>query len=251
MDIPTMHHRLQTKGIQIGNNDLAFNLLVLNDALLEGMVTKDEYAISKANPQLFDIKKMQSILLAKGIRIADDDPLLTLLAMNEIALEDIREQYQRQIKPMGSRRNYWKIKASLNMQFCSCCLIAFTLCAFCRINPSWQQFALAAIEIVLFGYLIYLSWAAHLTRKSVALPLLDSSEPVQEHQISTLWTEDEFIRATNTLGSRLSTRTLEACLAVLVHGDDVESPAIKHFVLPAQVRRAIRLIEKHNLSARS
>ena len=36
-----------------------------------------------------DIKKLQAILMSKGIRVADDDPVFTLIALNEAALLQI------------------------------------------------------------------------------------------------------------------------------------------------------------------
>jgi hypothetical protein len=65
-----------------------------------------------------------------------------------------------------------------------------------------------------------------------------------------LWTETEF-NNTGAMLSKLSDRTVEACRAVLVHGDDVESSALKNRMWPTQVRRAIRLLEEHKLRTRN
>jgi hypothetical protein len=66
-----------------------------------------------------------------------------------------------------------------------------------------------------------------------------------------LWTETVFDNTTAVTLSRLSDRTVEACRAVLVHGDDVESSALKNRMWPTQVRRAIRLLEEHKLRTRN
>ena len=65
------------------------------------------------------------------------------------------------------------------------------------------------------------------------------------------WTGTEFNNAAAATLSRLSNRTLEACRAVLVRGDDVESSALKNRMLPTQLRRAIRLLEEHNPNIRN
>jgi hypothetical protein len=41
-----------------------------------------------------DIKKLQAILTSKGIRVADDDPVFTLVALNEVALHEIVDAHQ-------------------------------------------------------------------------------------------------------------------------------------------------------------
>lgn len=41
-----------------------------------------------------DIKKLQSILMAKGIRVADNDPVFTLVALNEVMLDDMSKKHQ-------------------------------------------------------------------------------------------------------------------------------------------------------------
>lgn len=41
-----------------------------------------------------DIKKLQTILQAKGIRVADDDPIFALVAFNEIILDEMSHKHQ-------------------------------------------------------------------------------------------------------------------------------------------------------------
>ncbi|MDD4977305.1 MAG: hypothetical protein PHI29_01590 [Gallionella sp.] len=42
-----------------------------------------------------DIKKLQAVLMSRGIRVADDDPVFTLVALNEVALHEIVDAHQR------------------------------------------------------------------------------------------------------------------------------------------------------------
>lgn len=41
-----------------------------------------------------DIQKMQSILMARGIRVLDDDPVFLLVALNEVLLEEMTKKHQ-------------------------------------------------------------------------------------------------------------------------------------------------------------
>ena len=63
----------------LGSDDSLLTFLLLNDAVLKGVL----------NP-LFatDTNEMQEILRGKGIRIRNDDPIFTLLALNGIVLRN-------------------------------------------------------------------------------------------------------------------------------------------------------------------
>lgn len=50
-----------------------------------------------------DAKQMQSILLAKGIRIANDDPIFTLLALNEAVLDEVSRKHQMAFKEIDKK----------------------------------------------------------------------------------------------------------------------------------------------------
>lgn len=41
-----------------------------------------------------DITKLQSILMARGIRVSDNDPVFTLVALNEVMLEEMSRKHQ-------------------------------------------------------------------------------------------------------------------------------------------------------------
>lgn len=49
---------------------------------------------------VMDIKKLQGILMSKGIRIADNDPIFTLVALNEALLDDMAQKHQQMLNSM-------------------------------------------------------------------------------------------------------------------------------------------------------
>lgn len=50
-----------------------------------------------------DIKKMQAILMARGTRISDDDPLFILLALNEVVLEEMTKKHQQTFNDVNKK----------------------------------------------------------------------------------------------------------------------------------------------------
>lgn len=50
-----------------------------------------------------DIKKLQAILMAKGIRVTDDDPIFTLVALNESVLEDMTKKFQQALNSASAK----------------------------------------------------------------------------------------------------------------------------------------------------
>lgn len=48
-----------------------------------------------------EIQQMQSLLLKQGIRIANDDPIFTLLALNEIVLDEMTERHRKKLDNAG------------------------------------------------------------------------------------------------------------------------------------------------------
>jgi hypothetical protein len=113
------------------------------------------------------------------------------------------------------------------------------------VNPGFGSLWIAGIPIG-----IAITWlVVHCAEKNGRGVLETVRNEVSEAKRS--WTETEFNNAAAATLSKLSDRTLEACRAVLVHGDDVESSALKNRMLPTQVRRAIRLLEEHKPSIRN
>lgn len=50
-----------------------------------------------------DIKKLQAILMTRGIRVTDDDPIFTLVALNESVLEDMTKKHQQALNSASAK----------------------------------------------------------------------------------------------------------------------------------------------------
>lgn len=50
-----------------------------------------------------DIQKLQSILMARGIRVFDDDPVFILVALNEVLLEEMTKKHQQTFNEVDER----------------------------------------------------------------------------------------------------------------------------------------------------
>lgn len=49
---------------------------------------------------------MQSLLMGKGIRISDDDPIFTLLVLNEVVLEDMTKKHQQALNSARAKPQF-------------------------------------------------------------------------------------------------------------------------------------------------
>lgn len=49
---------------------------------------------------------MQSLLMEKGIRISDDDPIFTLLVLNEVVLEDMTKKHQQALNSARAKPQF-------------------------------------------------------------------------------------------------------------------------------------------------
>lgn len=179
-----------------------------------------------------DIKKLQAILMSKGIRITDDDPVFTLVALNEAVLEDITKKYQQvhsDVKPRPSNQTPW-FSGGLTVLT----VIAITaLGVGVAIGSSEKYIMLVGLEGLLIGTMLGFVSTTYFQKK------------VEQHVTApanmderTTWTEDEFQRVANT--TRLSNRTLAACHDVLVGGVPSVDAATRHGVVPPQVSRGLK-----------
>lgn len=79
MNREAVREHLRWRGFGIDKGDTLFTFIELNEVVRKGV----ENPIFKA-----DIPAMQAVLIGKGIRIGDDDPIFTLLAINDAVLRD-------------------------------------------------------------------------------------------------------------------------------------------------------------------
>lgn len=49
---------------------------------------------------------MQSLLMEKGIRISDDDPIFTMLVLNEVVLEDMTKKHQQALNSARAKPQF-------------------------------------------------------------------------------------------------------------------------------------------------
>jgi len=79
MNREAVREHLRWRGFGIDKDDTLLTFVELNDIVRRGI----EKPIFKT-----DIPEMQAVLIKQGIRIADDDPIFSLLAINDAVLRD-------------------------------------------------------------------------------------------------------------------------------------------------------------------
>jgi hypothetical protein len=182
-----------------------------------------------------DIKKLQAILLSKGIRINDDDPVFTLVALNEAVLEDMTINYQKVQSNIKFRPSNLSSRFSGN-------LTVFTFTAITAlgtgivIGSSQRYYMLIGLVGLLIGNMMGFLSTIYLRREENQQ--VAASVAMDER---TNWTEDEFKRVAAT--TQLSSRTLAACHDVLVGGVSIGDAAARHNLITPQVSRGIKIIQ--------
>lgn len=181
-----------------------------------------------------DIKKLQSILISGGIRIADDDPVFTLVALNEAMLADMTRLHQQSLTVEKVKQFSGNQAAIIVTAICS-------LAIGVAIGSTEKYIILIGFVGSLLGYLLgfvsTLYFQKHVTQ-NLAVPI---SKPISPEILSeqTIWTDDEFQQVAIT--TNLSIRTLSACRDVLVGGMSCTNSAELHKVLPLQISQGLKL----------
>lgn len=94
MNHETVREHLKWRGFGIATDDSLLSFIELNDVVRKGV----ENPLFKS-----DVAKMQSILVGKGIRIGDDDPIFTLLAINDCVMRDALRNVVKEQKNVVAR----------------------------------------------------------------------------------------------------------------------------------------------------
>lgn len=139
---------LAIQGIDIPTNDSILMTLALHDVVLESMPSGR-----------VSVEKMQSILREKGIRIGNDDPVLSLMVLNGIILrESIPKLSMMERIARGSLIKKLVVLLSL------CGVIGFVfLLGFSSANFSRTlTFLIGIILGAVLGYTGYLAWRSQI-----------------------------------------------------------------------------------------
>lgn len=183
-----------------------------------------------------DIKKLQAILMSKGIRISDDDPVFTFVALNEAVLEDMTKKHQlalSNIKTHPSNQNSQAIGWLTSLTITAITSLAVGV----AIGSNSRFFILIGLVGLIIGTMLGIVCSIFLKKSNVTAPIPTHSEVVDQ----LTWTEDEFLQVAIT--SQLTKRTLDACHDVLVGGISSSEAAIRHGVIQPQVSRGLKILQ--------
>lgn len=183
-----------------------------------------------------DIKKLQAILLSKGIRINDDDPVFTLVALNEAVLEDMIIKYQKVQSSIKFHPDNQSSRFYGNLTVVAVTAI-IALGTGVAIGSSQRYFMLIGFFGLLIGIIVGIFSTIYLQKEEAEQVTTSISMDVR-----TSWTEDEFKRVAAT--TQLSSRTLAACHDVLVGGVSIGDAAARHGLITPQVSRGIKIIQR-------
>lgn len=241
MDIKKVQLLLKAKGIIISDDDFIFNFMSLYEVAFQDMFEGSlEEAIEKqskfndASKKLINIKKMQSILLLKGIRIKNDDPVFNMLGLNKIILENMAESYKDKLKQeYRHKMSMTSVKREKYIIY-STCLLVFVLAFFGGRNIEWVRQGLIGIGGMAFGAALCLIFSKKNEKSgnnenSVKLTLSQKD--------SFVWTEKEFQRVASM--TKLSRRTQAACWDVLIGGIDLDTAAAKQNMKKSQLEQGL------------
>jgi hypothetical protein len=249
MDIHKIQERLRLKGIRIKDDDSAFHLVALNDLVLSGVLKKYSNERSAFLRSSMDIEAMRALLLEKGIRVAQDDPIFSCIAINEIILEDIAVKCQKQLNTQD--KLFFTIKQPNLWSYAKVIVpIGLVSAGALLVNNAWLRQGLTLLLGGCIGAALCVAVLDFLERHGVNVS--PHEKPIDDHpaRISSTWSQAEFDQATqNSLnkGEKLSNRLLVACNAVLVHGQshDQAGRATGAGLRSSAIWRGISILEKN------
>ncbi|MHB1489788.1 MAG: hypothetical protein ACYCTH_04750 [Cellulomonas sp.] len=197
-----------------------------------------------------DIQKMQTLLMEKGIRVANDDPIFTLLALNEVVLEDMTKKHQQalnsaELKPRATCAASAPATSPAAMTSLQTLVIATM-----GLIAGFGSHNLPAIGSVTMGIIVgfLASQASFLFQKNQDDRRKLENPAPKTPKTAFVWTGADFQRAT--ARTTLSNRTLAACRDVLVDNASIGMAATRHGVLPPQIYKGLNELRQSELSAR-
>jgi len=178
-----------------------------------------------------NVEKLQGVLRNHGIRIKNDDPVFTLLALNEIALDRmIYSQRQTLARYIAQRR----LSVSVLLLTAGAGVGAGTLLGR---GGSYLITGVSGLILgaLLIGLAIWLGLRAIPNNRFDPAPLIPKKKQVNPF----VWTEMEFNRVAENKAMALSLRTKAACFDVLIRGVDIEIAAATQKMGKEQLARGL------------
>jgi len=194
-----------------------------------------------------DIQKMQTLLMEKGIRVANDDPIFTLLALNEVVLEDMTKKHQQALNSADAKPRFMgpvSVPATSPAAMTSLQTLVTATMGFIAGFGSHNLPVIGSVTAgIIVGFLT--SQASFLFQKNQ-----DDRRKLEKPAPKTavVWTEADFQRAA--ARTTLSNRTLSACRDVLVDNASIGMAATRNGVLPPQIYKGLNELRQRELSAR-
>lgn len=175
--------------------------------------------------------------MSKGIRIADDDPVFILVALNEAVLEDLTKKHQQALNSINVKFSPTTQVPSFHGSHALATATAVTaLGVGVAIGSNDKYMLLIGMVGIFLGAMLGSICTAYfqitVSRELTMPEIIDEQPPGRD------WTEDEFQRvATKTT---LPNRTLMACKDILVGGISSTVAAKQHSVLPPEISRGLK-----------
>lgn len=190
------------------------------------------------HPRIFggenvDLKTMQSVLREHGFRLDDTDPVLLMLALNDIVLKDLKKR----TKP---ERVDYVLPAGKLAAICIPLFVAGLLLG-ARDGIGWGFLAALTLGLgvgLVGGLLLYQG----LISGGQVLPFsLGKGKEIQIKRVNDdAWTPTTFFRAAESMKPPLEARVAIACKHVLLDNMSVSNAAKLEKVFPQFVERALR-----------
>lgn len=189
---------------------------------------------------------MQSLLMEKGIRITNDDPIFTLLVLNEVVLEDMTKRHQQTLNSVDAKSRFMGAVSmpANSTSMTSLQTVVIVGMSFAAGYGSQQFSSLALVTAGIIVGVLSIQVVLFFTKSQEVQQ--NQERPELEIPVKTKesWSEDEFQHAA--IISKLSERTLAACREVLIDGFVVDDAAARQQIQSSQVFHGLKVLRKHH-----
>lgn len=176
-----------------------------------------------------DLKTMQSVLREHGFRLGDDDPVLLMMALNDIALKDLTKKIKPE--PTAFVLTVGKL-AALGLPLFVAGLV---LGGREGIGLGFVTALTLGLGVGLVGGLLF--YQGLIAREQV-LPAAFAKATVESKSDSDfVWTPEKIMRAGEKM--KINSRVLDACKNVLINNESTLVAARKEKIYPNRVEMAI------------